>query len=114
MDELLKAVGISDYDELNAVEQETYRQMLDQVQNSQITLEDYKKYIKAMRQSLEVSVIEEAEYIHSPILPFLKRKNPKAEQLKGRLKNYLLLEAFFDRPEKAQEMLEMYKKRAKK
>lgn len=111
-EDFLHSLGIKDFDELNAVEREEYTKILEVVQTSQVTLEDYQKHVRLMRQSLEMSIVDEPEYIHSALLPFLKRTNPKLLQLKARLKNYLLLEAFFDRPERAKDMLDMYKKRA--
>ena len=114
VEELLHQAGIPDYDSLNAIEREEYHKILEVVEKSQVTLEDYKKHIRLMRQSLESTLVDEPEYIYSLPLPFLKRPNPKIVQIKARLKNYLLLEALFERPDRARDMLEMYTKRANK
>lgn len=112
-DEILKEFGIKDFDELNAIEREEYYKILDVVSTSQITIEDFKRHVEAMRHALELTLVDEPEFIHSEILPFLKRPNPKIAQLKARLKNYLLFEAFFARPDQAKQMIEMYKRKAK-
>ena len=111
VEELLRKHGIKDFDDLNPIEREEYFKILDVVEKSKVTLEDYKRHITTMRQSLEVSLVDEPEYIYSLPLPFLKRPNPKITQIKARLKNYLLLEALFDRPERARQMLEQYTNR---
>lgn len=100
-----------DFDKLNSIEREHYLKTLELVETSKITLEDFKKHIHGMRQAIENSLVDEPEYIYSSPFPFLKRSNPKILELKARLKNYLIFEAFFDRPDRAREILETYKKR---
>lgn len=100
-----------DFDSLNILERESYLKTLELVESSQITLEDFKKHIKAMRVAVTKSLVDEPDYIYSEILPFLKRKNPRLDELKARLKNYLIFESFFERPEQAKATLELYKKR---
>ena len=90
-----------DYDDLRPDEQETYRKMLDVVQTSKVTLEDYKKYISTMRQSVEFALANDSLNKNQDLF------------LKARLKNYILMESFFDRPDRAKEMLEQYKKTTK-
>lgn len=114
LQEILTGVGAKDYDDLNSLEQEEYRKMLEVVESSKITLEDFRKHVKVMRQSVEAAFIDEPMYIYSLPFPWMKRVNPRFEQLRARMKNYLLFEAFFEKPDRARDMLEMYRKRIKK
>lgn len=90
-----------DYDQLSAEEKTSYLKLLELEEKSQVTLETYKKYIKTMREAVE---LELANY---------ERDDRKDIFLKARLKNYLLLEALFDRPNKAKEMIATYTSRIK-
>ena len=111
MESWLQELGIKDYDELTSVERETYEKMLEIAQSSQISLEDYKGYVKGMRESVENELASIEDFIYVFIF---KRVNPKQVLLKARLKNYLLMESFFDRPERARKLLDSYKQRAKR
>lgn len=102
IDTWLQDLGIRDYDELTSVEKETYHKMLEIAQSSQISLEDYKLNVKTMRESVEAALATE------------KLNKLQDLFLKARLKNYLLLETFFDRPERAKKLLETYKSRSRK
>ena len=94
----LKSEGVRDYDDLSDVEKTTYREMLEFQSSQQLTIEDYKKHIHAMRQSIEYS------------LASLPNSDEKNTLYKARLLNYLMLEAMFERPERAREMLKQYGK----
>ena len=107
IDELLKSRGIGDYDDLRPDERETYFKMLELAEGSKITLEDFKKHVKILRQSVE---IELSNYRPGWIKKLWE--GDKDQLLKARLKNYLLFEAFFERPEKARDMLSQFKKTA--
>ena len=111
MDDYLNESGEVDFDKLNTVERDEYLKMLKLVQSAQITLDDFKKHIKHMRAAIEITLVDEPDYIYSDLLPFLKRPNPKIAQLKARLKNYLIFENFFDRPDVAKATLEGYEKK---
>lgn len=108
MDEFLQQLGIKDFDELTSVERETYLKMLDIEQASQISLEDWKKAIKSMRQAVEFELVKTEMYTYSFIF---RRVNPHFVDLKARLQNLLLFESFFEKPERAKALLEQYKKR---
>jgi hypothetical protein len=99
--EVLEAAGIKDFDELTTIEKETYFKLLEIAESGKISLEDFKTNIPKMRESVEyVLAVEDLA--------------PKRDMfLKARLKNYILFEAFLNKPERAREMLEQYKKIAK-
>lgn len=104
MDDILGILGIKgveDYDDLTPDEQETYRAMLDIVQSGSISLEDFKKHVHSMRQSVEYELSSH------------ERNDRKDLLLKARLKNYLLFEAFFEKPERARDMLKQYSSHSK-
>lgn len=89
----LEQQGIN-IEELNAIEKQTYFEMLDAVQDSQLTPEKLKDYILNMRSAVEEELIK-------------TDLNSKEDQfLKARLKNYMLLEAFLTSPERAKKALE--------
>jgi arsenate reductase-like glutaredoxin family protein len=106
----LKKLGINDFEDLRSDEKETYFKLLE-LAETKITLEDVKKHISEMRLSVEFAITEEEPFIYSKMLPFLKRENPKYQRLQARLKNYILLESLFNRPERAKQVLEQYTKR---
>lgn len=90
-------------DKLNASEKETYFQMLDVVQKSQMTPEKLRDYIISMRDAVEKELIDEPEFIRVFIFKF---ENRKQILLKARLQNYRLIEAFLVSPEMAKRRLE--------
>lgn len=101
---LLESRGIKDFDELREDEKKTYLEMLQMVESAKITLDDYRRFVKALRQSVENEL---ANYRPG----FLRRwwDGDKDSMLKARLKNLILFESFFDRPDKAKEILSRYK-----
>src|SRR5437868_2806059 len=92
--EVLTAAGIKDFDELTDVERESYFKMLEIAESGKITLEDYKVHIKRMRESVEFSLAVDNLLPNQDLF------------LKARLKTYIIMESFFERPERAKEMLE--------
>lgn len=100
VDEVLAAAGIKDFDELRDFEKETYFKMLEVAQSGKVTLEDIRKSIKKMREGLEFALATEDLSLRKDLF------------LKARLKNYILLESVFDRPERASEILNQYKRSA--
>lgn len=90
-------------EELNAVEQETYSKMLEEVQKSQLTPEKLKAHISGMREAITKELVDEPEFNYIFIF---KVANRRQIYLKARLKNYVLLESFLNSPQKAKEVLE--------
>jgi hypothetical protein len=99
--EVLTSAGIKDFDELTAVEKESYFKLLEVAESGKITLEDFQKNVKKMRESIDYALAVEDLGVTKDIF------------LKARLKCYIIFEAFFEKPERAREMLEQYKKLAK-
>lgn len=98
----MTSAGIKDFDELTEVEKDSYLKMLEIAELGKVTLEDFKKHVKRMRESVEYSVATDELTKNKDLF------------LKARLKCYILMEAFFEKPERASEMLEQYGKQAKK
>ena len=98
IDNWLKSLGIRDFDDLRSDEKGSYFKLLDLAEHSKISLDDVKKSIKDSRTSVEFALAS--------------HKLSKNEDLflKARLKNYILLESLFDRPERAKAMLNQYVK----
>src|ERR1035437_2870331 len=96
--EVLEAAGIKDFDELTTVDRETYFKLLEIAESSKVTLEDLKINIPKMRESVEYVLAVEDLPSKTDIF------------LKARLKNYILLEGFLSKPERAKEILAQYKK----
>lgn len=113
MEDILNQQGEIDFEKLNPGEREEYMKAVELVSSSQITLADFHKHITKMREAVERAIIEEPDFIYSLPFPFLKRHNPKIVELRARLKNYLIFEGFFERPETAKAQLDLYKKRLK-
>ena len=103
VDKILEKFGLN-YDDLTKAERDTYHQMLDSVQKSQLTIDGLKDYIHEMRNQVESELTRST--IKRPSFfgfMFMFRKDVA---LKARLRNYLLLEAFLDSPKKAEKALE--------
>lgn len=100
--EKLEDKGIN-IDDLNPTEKETYFQMLDVVQKSQLTPEKLREYITEMRQAVTSELINEPEFNYIFIFKVINRKQIL---LKARLQNYILLENFLLSPKKAKEALD--------
>ena len=94
----LESLGISSFDDLRPDEKDSYFKLLELAESSKITLEDITKHIHEMRMGVEYSLASD-------------KLNSKEDLfLKARLKNYILLEALFDRPERAKQMLKQQTK----
>lgn len=94
MDEFLKSLGFKlKYEELTKAERDQLYLWMDQMQKAVVTLEDVKKYVHAMRDSVENELT--------------KVTNTKDEDylLKARLRNYMLLEGMLSTPERARQAL---------
>ncbi len=93
LDEFVEKLGLK-YEELTAVERDTYQKMYSSMQTTEITILTLREHIGALRDSVE----QELE----------KYDNSKYQDLllKARLKNYRLLEAFLTSPERAKKALE--------
>lgn len=99
--ELLEKFNLK-YEDLNVAEKETLREWLEKLESTKIRVEDIRNYIRKMIDGVEMELSE-------PDVP--KKKDIF---LKGRLRNYLLLAAFLESPEKAKEALERQLKNLKK
>jgi len=82
------------YEDLNTVERETLNSWLQSVDEKRVTLETVKQYIESMKESVEQELTKVGHESHQDIF------------LKARLRNYMLLEAFLQTPEKAKKALE--------
>jgi len=93
IDEILNKVGVK-YDQLTIDEQETLHSWVGAVETAQMNSIKIKEYIASMK--------------HSVSLELSTSKLGKKEDmyLKARLRNYILLEAFLESPEKAQKALD--------
>lgn|SRR3990167_3633320 len=93
IDDLLSKLGLK-YENLNVAEKETLNQWLDLLSSKNLTVDDIKLYIRQMIYSVEQELTE------------VKHDSKQDLFLKARLRNYFLLEAFLETPEKAKRALE--------
>jgi hypothetical protein len=93
MDDLLKKYGLK-YEDLNSMERETYNTRLNDIQKSALSIEKIKDYIKTMKESVEQELTKIGHESKQDIF------------LKARLRNYMLLEAFLDTPNRLKNQLE--------
>ena len=91
--DLLEKYGLK-YEDLNVVERETYNSKLSEIQKSGMSVEKIKTYIHTMKESVELELTKVGHESKQDIF------------LKARLRNYMLLEAFLNSPEKLQFQLE--------
>jgi hypothetical protein len=90
------------YEDLNAVERETFHKMLSSMQESTLTVANLKDYIVSMKESVEHELTK------------FDLGSKQDLFLKARLRNYMLLEAFLTTPEKAKKALHESLSRLKK
>jgi len=95
MDELLESLGLK-YEDLTSAERETYQNWYEKMSEAAISPADILNYIVYMRESVEHEL---SKYDNT---------KEKDNNLKARMKNYLLLEAFLNGPDKAKKALESY------
>jgi benzoyl-CoA reductase/2-hydroxyglutaryl-CoA dehydratase subunit BcrC/BadD/HgdB len=93
IDTILERLGLK-YEELNFDEKATLSGWMEQLQGNKLTLEDVKKNVTSMKESVERELS----------VSNLDKRNDAF--LKARLRNYLLLEAFMTSPEKAEQALQ--------
>lgn len=124
IDTLLSKVGLKfegnpgdptvlNYDERDVL----LNQWLPALSGKGLSVEDVKKYIQKMKESVEKDLVK-LEMAHPSFWSFLFDRKKK-ERLLARLENYMLLEDFLASPERAKEAVERYieelgKKRSKK
>lgn len=89
------------FEDLNPSEKDTLERWLQELSSREITLEDVKGHIREMINSVEMELSE------------CNLEQKKDIFLKGRLRNYLLLLAFLESPEKAKQALEKQLKNLK-
>ena len=102
VEEILKKYKLK-FEDLNPAERETLLGMMKSLENNQMSVEKIKDYLKVMRDSVELELVDEPEFIFHYIFRVFNRKHIL---LKARLKNYMLLEAFLGTPEKAKAALD--------
>lgn len=93
LNKLLERVGLK-YEELTSAEKETYNNWMEALQKRKVTIPLIKEYIGKMRESVETELTTTTHNSKQDIF------------LKARLRNYLLLEAFLESPERAKKALE--------
>lgn len=93
MDEILQKAGLK-FDDLTIAERDTLFDWSKSLQSKQLTVGSIKSYIQSMRFSVERELTETGHNSKQDIL------------LKGRLRNYMLLEAYLESPEKAKVALD--------
>ena len=91
--EILQKVGLK-YEDLTTAERNTLMEWNRSLQTKQLTIDAIKNHIHAMRFAVERELTETGHNSKQDLF------------LKARLRNYMLLEAFMDSPEKAKEALD--------
>jgi ribosomal protein L12E/L44/L45/RPP1/RPP2 len=102
-DAFLKTLGFEgNFDELTIQERETFYAMLHSVRQSELTTEKLKEYINQMKMQVEEELT--------------KHDLGKTQDiyLKARLRNYILLGAFLEGPDRAKKALESALKNVKR
>lgn len=90
---LLKQFNLK-YEDLNMAERDTLEDWLQKLSRGEIDVPKIRKYINKMIEGVELELSESKVPVRKDIF------------LKARLRNYLLLKAFLESPEKAKEKLE--------
>ena len=93
IDDILDKVGIK-FNDLSIDEQETLHSWVGAVETAQMNSVKIKEYIQSMKQSVSLE------------LSTSKLGKKEDMYLKARLRNYILLEAFLESPQKAKKALD--------
>lgn len=102
MDEILKRFNLT-MDDLTSKERDTLFSWMEALQQNTMTLTRVKEYLTQMKTSLIESLADEPEFISVFIF---KLPNRNQIFMKARLRNYILLEAFLESPERAKKAIE--------
>jgi hypothetical protein len=94
LDKLLETQGLQ-YEDLSEAEKDTYNKANFSLQK--LTVADVKSYVTNMKNAIALQVSE--------IAIITEEDKEKDRILKGRLKNYILMEIFLEKPDKAEEAL---------
>lgn len=116
MNDVLEKVGLK-YEDLSNAERDTLTQWSQALQEKRLSVEQVKTYIQSMRSAVEKELTEEqsdpATWLNIltliiPLYGLIKKwyQDKKSYALQARLKNYMLLEAFLDTPERARQALD--------
>lgn len=115
MNDVLEKVGLK-YEDLNNAERDTLMKWSQALQEKRLTVSNVKDYIQSMRSAVEREITEENDpatwmSIFTMLIPLyglIKKwyQDKKTYKLHARLKNYMLLEAFLDTPERARKALD--------
>jgi len=96
LDEIVNSIG--GYDKLNAAERETYKEHLKIIEGKPVTIESTRLFVRKMITLIEQSLVDTKENSHY------------SRNLKARLKNFLVIEAFLCSSERAKQALETFYK----
>ena len=91
--DILEKLGVK-YEDLNPVERETYNSKLSEIQKSGLSVDKIRDYVHRMKESVELELTKVGHESKQDIF------------LKARLRNYMLLEAFLDTPDRLKVQLE--------
>jgi len=103
MNELLERLGVK-YEDLDKAERDTLHKMLDGASKAKVTVDTIRVHIKSMRDAVENEIYNDSMKRPS-FWAFLFRFRRECV-LKARLRNYMLLEAYLDTPERAKKAIE--------
>ena len=101
VDDLLEKMGLK-YDDLTEAERRTYENWNKVLDSNQLSVPIVKSFVRSIRDSIEIALIDEPEFIYIFIFKFPNRKQIL---LKARLRNIMLIEAFLIGPQQAKEAL---------
>lgn len=102
LDKLMQKLGLK-FEDLKPHEQEEYLSMLNTLAQKPLSVEDIKQHIQSMRRAVENELVDTEEFTFVLCFRVVNRKHVG---LKARLKNYILLESFFESKERAKKVLE--------
>lgn len=100
-DDLLASMGLK-YEDLKAAERETFNRKLKELEKSEITLSSWKEHISQMKTSIELEMSKLSEEDLDD-----KQVRARMKYLLARLKNYILMEAYMQTPERAKEQFKI-------
>jgi len=97
MDDILKKFNLK-MDDLSSAERDILFGWVEALQQNKMTVSKVKDYITSMKVALEEKLADEPEFVRVFIFSV-----PNRNQIfmKARLRNYIMLEAFLESPEKA-------------
>lgn len=100
--EVMQSRGVKDFRDMNHLEKETFNQMMEIVEQREMTIDDLRFYLSKLRRS-----IEEEMTTTEVAIPKTEEAERKRLFLTARLRNMIMIEGMLTSPSEAKRVMEI-------